>query len=83
MVKYPVAGGFVPVDAKTADGSAHPHSGTGFGVSEVVPIDSETHLYDFTYRMLELYQFAYDGQDFQVLSREGIISGNYPELNPD
>jgi hypothetical protein len=82
MVKYPVVGGFVPVGAKAADGSPHPHAGTGFGVSDVVPIDAETHLYDFTYRMLELYQFAYDGKDFQVLNNERINSGNYPELNP-
>ena len=82
MVKYPIMGGFVPVDAKAADGSAHPHAGTGFGVSQVVPLDSEEYLYDFTYRFFELYQFAYDGKEFQVLSKERTISGNYPELNP-
>ena len=33
MVKYPACAGFVPMGAKRADGSPHPHVGTGFGIS--------------------------------------------------
>ena len=36
MVKYPVMGGFVPLGAKRADDSPHPHAGTGFGINEAV-----------------------------------------------
>ena len=32
MVKYPAAGGFVPLGAKRLDGSPHPHAGTGFAL---------------------------------------------------
>ena len=31
-IKGPVVGGFVPMGAKMADGSPHPHAGTGFGM---------------------------------------------------
>ena len=34
MVKYPVMGGFVPRGARRADGSPHPHAGTGFGINQ-------------------------------------------------
>ncbi len=36
MVKYPVMGGFVPFGAKRADGSPHPHAGTGFGLNQSI-----------------------------------------------
>lgn len=32
MVKYPAHVGFVPFGAKRADGTPHPHQGTGFGI---------------------------------------------------
>jgi hypothetical protein len=82
MVKYPVIGGFVPRDAKLTDKSPHPHAGTGFGISEVVPFDAKTYQMDFTYRFQELFQFAYNGKDFHILDKERIISGKFPGLNP-
>ncbi len=36
MVKYPMRGGFVPAGAKKADGSPHPHAGTGFGINMAI-----------------------------------------------
>src|SRR5688572_5598160 len=36
VIKYPIVGGFVPFGAKRADGSPHPHAGTGFGISEAL-----------------------------------------------
>lgn len=56
-VKYPMFGGFVPLGARFADGSAHPHGGTGFGIN-VVKLHSE-------YQM-EMAQFHYDGSNFTV-----------------
>ena len=82
MVKYPIRGGFVPRDAKLTDGSTHPHAGTGFGISLVIPFDAKTYQMDFTYTFLKLFQFAYNGKDFQVLNKERIIGGKFPGLNP-
>ena len=41
MVKYPVAGAFVPWGAKRADGTPHAHAGTGFGITSAIawPLD--------------------------------------------
>ncbi|MBT5872120.1 MAG: hypothetical protein HOH43_01775, partial [Candidatus Latescibacteria bacterium] len=36
MMKYPCAGGFVPLGARRPDGSPHPHAGTGFALINVV-----------------------------------------------
>ena len=36
MVKYPARGGFVPLGAKRADGSPHPHAGTGFATNNAI-----------------------------------------------
>jgi hypothetical protein len=69
MVKYPLTGGFVPQKAKRADGTAHPHAGTGFGfcVAEAWARDSDrafppAELYEY----LEVQQFAFDGVRFKV-----------------
>ena len=75
-VKFPVGGGFVPFGAKQPDGSPHPHAGTGFGISHVI-----SHTFDqngrFDYRehndrFIELFQFAYDGNEFRVLQKERV-----------
>ena len=79
MVKYPMRGGFIPLGAKTADGSPHPHAGTGFGINMAFarhPGDpkSETGggMYEgaesYVYR--ELSQFDYRDGRFQVKSSE-------------
>lgn len=71
LVHYPVTGGFVPLGAKRADGTPHPHAGTGFGVGVVLgyPADhsvarpegaGDVHQY------LVLQQYRYDGARFEV-----------------
>jgi hypothetical protein len=67
MMKYPVIGGFVPLGAKKADGSPHPHAGTGFGLSQVVPFVIEKND-SVASTLSEQFQFAYDGDAFRVLS---------------
>ena len=75
MLKYPVIGGFVPYGAKRPDGSDHPHAGTGFGVSQVIPFNTKTEKFGGL-AYVELYQFACDGDRFEVLGTEKI-SGEY------
>jgi hypothetical protein len=74
--KGPVLGGFVPLGAKLADGSPHPHAGTGFGMSWAIrhTLD-ETGNFDHrlsTERHAELFQFVYNGTDFRVLDKESV-----------
>ncbi len=73
FARYPLVGGFVPLGAKRPDGSAHPHAGTGFAVSQVIgfPCDSDVqwagHLpEEERYHALELQQYAYDGRSFSI-----------------
>lgn len=75
MVKYPISGGFVPLGAKRADGSVHPHAGTGYGfaVAEAWPRDGDrayppSELYEY----LELQQYAFDGKTFHVVNTERV-----------
>ncbi len=92
MVKYPIKGGVVPLGAKQADGSPHPHAGTGFGLNQSIAwrveysgpppyganmfgLDPKTHKHtrpSEAYRYLEVHQFSYDGQEFQVTKTERI-----------
>lgn len=69
-VKYPVIGGFVPSGALRADGSAHPHAGTGFGICQAIsfPLDDRGCFSWGTERThrLEVHQLAYDGKTFQA-----------------
>ncbi len=74
--KGPVIGGFVPFGAKRADGSPHPHAGSGFGLAVAIihAVDENGH---FDYRdgkknSLELFQLAYDGKDFRILGKEDM-----------
>lgn len=89
MVKYPMRGGFVPAGAKKADGSPHPHAGTGFGINMAIarhPGDPKSEsgggMYEGgeRYSYLELFQFAYNDGQFQVTGSERIPQH---ELLPD
>ncbi len=78
--------GFIPLGAKRADGSPHPHAGTGFGLNQVIgwPVrvkpatpgaddrPSDPFGGAERYSFHELHQFAYDGKEFRVLSVETI-----------
>ena len=80
MVKYPVAGGFVPAGAKRADGSPHPHAGTGFGLSTAQAwpqhdrdlghnadrIGRRAYPGAQAHEYLELQQLSYDGSRFRA-----------------
>ena len=80
MMKYPVIGGFVPFGAKRADGSAHPHAGTGFGVSQVVPFMIETQkTAGGTFN--EIFQFAYDDDGFRVVKVERVPNSHIPGMS--
>lgn len=76
-VKYPITGGFVPLGALRADGTPHPHAGTGFGLCQVLsfPVDDQGHFSwsdKFVHRC-EVHQFSYDGEQFQsVRSASGL-----------
>ena len=75
MVKYPCRGGFVPWGAKLEDGSAHPHAGTGFSVTQVLawPVGGPTaYRVSEHYEYLELHQYSYDGKNFRIVSTERI-----------
>jgi hypothetical protein len=64
--KYPLFGGFVPMGAKRADGSAHPHGGAGFGMSVVgfYPADLSQPMPKQIDHAMEVSQFRYDGGTF-------------------
>ncbi len=71
VIKYPIVGGFVPFGARRADGEAHPHAGTGFGVSEALDFpmyaDGSYSKADKTKSMIRhtvVHQFTYDGKRF-------------------
>lgn len=73
-----VCGGFVPLGAKRADGSPHPHAGTGYGLGQWIgfPVELEskkdTHLdlKSDVYMSLVLQQYAYDGEQFRITRSE-------------
>ncbi len=73
--------GFVPVGALTADGTPHPHAGTGFGLAQVfgVPLDENGKaatygwwLADEPYMARELQQYRYDGKRFRIEKTEAV-----------
>lgn len=79
MVKNPLLGGFVPIGAKHADGSPHPHAGTGFGIALAIAHDASTDLplaHDEPYAYFELSQLAFDGRDLRVTKTERIQFGD-------
>lgn len=83
VLKSPLMGGFVPFGALNADGTPHPHAGTGFGIAQA-------HRFPMTadggfswgdparFDMNELYQLAYDGETFKS-QRSGAWSQNGEE----
>ncbi|MFH1007246.1 MAG: hypothetical protein V1800_07070 [Candidatus Latescibacterota bacterium] len=74
--KGPVLGGFVPLGAKLADCSPHPHAGTGFGIGSALRHDlDDAGNYDYrqyTRFYAELFQFAYDGEAFRIFGKECV-----------
>ena len=93
LIKQWIRVGFVPLGAKHAEGSPHPHAGTGFGINEVIawPLrvkqappgadDRPSDPYGGRewYGYHELHQFAYDGQQFRVSETESVP---YDQLLP-
>jgi len=88
--KYPIQGGFVPLGVKRADGNAHPHTGTGFGMSTVIgfpkdfsqkrPWRDPDHL-----QYIQLYQFTYDGKVFRITETErmpSILANDWESVGP-
>ena len=87
FARYPLVGGFVPLGAKRPDGSAHPHAGTGFAVSQVIGFPCESTIQwaadlpaEDRYHAMELQQVAYDGRDFSVSSTALLAD---TDLHPD
>ena len=68
FMRSPLIGGFVPLGALRADGTPHPHAGTGFGLAQAHRVPFRDNLFswvspersDFN----EIYQLAYDGTTF-------------------
>jgi hypothetical protein len=81
VIKHPVIGGFVPLGARHADGSPHPHAGTGFGVCWTLTFPpTEGGWFDWESECrtaLEVRQFAYDGHTFRV-----VQTRTYPQDAP-
>ncbi len=79
--KGPVLGGFVPLGARLADGSPHPHAGTGFGscwaISHKMDENGKYYYLDFVERYAELFQFAYDGKDFRITKKEKLTGHQF------
>ena len=86
MVKYPIAGAFVPFGAKRPDGSAHPHAGSGFGLvtAQAWPLHDRDINFSADrvgrrayggsqiYEYLELQHYRYDGKAFRVTGEQKI-----------
>jgi hypothetical protein len=75
MVKYPGIGGFVPRGARLADGTPHPHAGTGFGLAQALGYPVKKHVdqpfdsHDVAV-FFELAQYRFDGERFYIERRE-------------
>jgi len=82
VLKFPMIGGFVPRGALRADGTPHPHAGTGFGVCQALSFapDDKGHFSwsaKFVHRC-EVHQFAYDGQRFQSVRSASGLEQSHP-----
>ena len=94
LVKYPDPVGFVPLGAKRADGSPHPHAGTGFGTARASawtleerkpgprsgdhPLNRRQIVDGAQYYLYwEFFQFAYDGKEFKITSREKLADTEF------
>lgn len=81
MSRYPLAGGFVPLGACRADGSPHPHAGTGFAMSHIIGflVDAAGNVLAYgeweirdPHAAVELQQYRYDGTQFVVEHSEQL-----------
>jgi hypothetical protein len=73
VIKHGVKGGFVPLGARRADGSPHPHAGTGVGFCQALDFPMKGNGYydkqDKTKGMVrttEVQQLVFDGKKFEV-----------------
>jgi len=83
ILRFPIRGGFVPY------GAAHPFAGTGFGLCEAADFPRYADGYynkvdkqDKVVRTTEVYQFAYDGNEFRVVDCE-VYGPDNPICAPD
>lgn len=81
MIKYPCRGGFVPLGAKRADGSDHPHAGTGFGIvvsiarrlGGVNPLMAgRSFRGEEFFQQFEIHQLEFDGEQLSIVSTETL-----------
>ena len=84
LCRYPLTGGFVPLGALRADGTPHPHAGTGFATACIIgfPVDaagipSVYGVWDIKdrYHAFEFQQYRYDGARF-VVEHSELVEGN-------
>lgn len=90
VAKYPLCGDFVPLGALRADGSPHPHAGTGFGICSLrgFPLDATGQvsvrylgdLESIPLVLFELQQYRYDGKQFiiehsELVAPDGVLEG--------
>jgi len=77
VLKHLAVGGFIPFGARRADGSPHPHAGTGFGVTQSMDFPMKGLGPSYGYyskldkkkgmvRTTEVQQFTFDGKEFKV-----------------
>ena len=82
VVKFPVIGGFVPVGALRADGTPHPHAGTGFGMCQAIsfPVQENGYFSWSTERIhrCETHQFSYDGTTFEAERSDDGLEEAHP-----
>ncbi len=84
VLKFPMIGGFVPLGARRADGTAHPHAGTGFGLCQALefPADGQGHFSwetKFSHRC-EVHQFTYDGKRFGAVRTASGLEPSHPTV---
>jgi hypothetical protein len=74
LMRSPLIGGFVPRGALRANGTPHPHAGTGFGVGQAhrLPFREGRFSWGDPERMdlNEVYQLAFDGKTFTTRRTE-------------
>ena len=84
LAKYPLTGGFVPLDATLADGRAHPAAGTGLFVSTCLTFSSDRTYADRNSEMtMEFIHVAWDGQQLSMIEHELIDTINSYVLRGD
>ncbi len=81
-LKFPVIGGFVPLGALRADGTPHPHAGTGFGLCQAIsfPTDENGHFSWGTKNIhrCEVHQLSYDGDRFEAVRSASGLEQAHP-----